>query len=296
MAIKSFPDECYLCGGTEMEHLPYKMRYKTKSRPWKCLGCGLVFLHPMMTPDEEARYYETGYARIYVEEKGTTLTELSKVRRKDAEMYYDWIDGAMSPGANCLEVGCASGYFLELLRSKRYRVAGVEPHVELSAMCKQNGMHMMRSIDDAGSRTFDYIFAFFLLEHLADPIRFLRRASEVCVHKGKIFIVVPNVQDALLSAYDIPAFRDFYFTPAHQFYYSLATLSNLLMKAGLPQHLIHPKQRYDLSNHMHWMMHGKPGGTGKYVDVTGTHANELYQECLMDKFLCDTLLAVVEVP
>ena len=108
-------------------------------------------------------------------------------------------------------------------------------------------------------------------------------------------IVVPNVDDVLLSTYDIPKFNNFYFTPAHQFYYSKDTLGRLFTKAGLPKYEILPKQRYDLSNHMHWMMAGRPGGMGKYDDIFGDRLKRAYADDLVARFLCDTLFAVVTV-
>ena len=248
-----------------------------------------------MSPEEESHFYQAEYAKIYSAEKGTDISHLSYARMADAEMYFNWVEKSVLPGRMCMEAGCASGYFLELMRDKGYYVSGIEPHTELRNMCERSGIRMFPSIESCGTESCDYLFMFFLLEHLGDPVKFLGHAKRVCRTGGKIFIVVPNVDDVLLSTYDMQSFRDFYFTPAHQFYYSRGTLSLLLRKSFLPCHYILPKQRYDLSNHMHWMMAGKPGGMGKYIHETGSFTSQCYQENLCDRFLCDTLLAIVEV-
>ena len=54
-----------------------------------------------------------------------------------------------------------------------------------------------------------------------------------------------------------------------------------------------PEQRYDISNHMTWMLDGKPGGLGRYKDIFGEELDRLYKERLKKNWLCDTLVAVV---
>ncbi|MDD1659595.1 MAG: class I SAM-dependent methyltransferase [Methanomicrobiales archaeon] len=248
-----------------------------------------------MTPEEERRFYEQEYGEIYSSEKGTTPEQLFQSRLPDARMYRSWVAGTVGREDSCLEVGCASGYFLVTIREDVGSVAGVETHRLLRESCESRGIPVHETLQEIGEGTFSRIFAFFVLEHLGDPLAFLTEAKRILVPGGKIFIVVPNVEDALLSLYDIPAFRSFYFTPAHQFYYSRMTLGSLFEKAGLPQHEILPKQRYDLSNHIHWMTAGKPGGVGKYNHVFTPELLERYAGVLEDHFLCDTLCAWVTV-
>ena len=289
------PGRCYLCGGGSFDSVATKLRYEKDQAGYRCRDCSCVFLHPPMSPEEERRFYEEEYGIIYSEEKNTTPKDLFEARQEDARMYLDWVGEGIGAADACLEVGCASGYFLALLRDRVASVAGVETHVELRKYCEEIGIPMLPSLEARPEGSVDRLFAFFVLEHLGDPLAFLAAAKRACRPGGTIFLVVPNVEDALLSTYDIPAFRDFYFTPAHQFYYSRDTLERLLRRAGLPRCEIVPKQRYDLSNHMHWMMAGRPGGMGKYGHVFGPALLEAYGEDLRARFLCDTLFAVVTV-
>src|SRR5207244_3180995 len=112
------------------------------------------------------------------------------------------------------------------------------------------------------------------------PLAFLAAVVRICRPGARLFIVVPNVDDALLSVYKLPRFRDFYFTPAHQFYYSPATLGRLFVKASLGRHRILQKQRYDLSNHMQWMMDGRPGGMGRFDALFGEGLRREYASTL----------------
>ena len=288
------PGACYLCGGREHAIVSDRLRYGSTRKVWRCSSCGLVFLHPGMTPAEEREFYEREYGEIFSAEKGTTPAQLFEARLPDARMYRDWVTEDLGPGDRCLEIGCASGYFLATIRDRVASVAGIETHQLLREFCTGSGIPVFGSIDEVGEEAFTRVFLFFLLEHVGDPAAFLRGLRRVLAPGGKIFIVVPNVDDALLSLYNIPAFRSFYYTPAHQFYYSPPTLGALFRMAGFPRFTIGPKQRYDLSNHIWWMTAGRPGGTGKFNHVFTPDLNREYAAALEDRFLCDTLFARIE--
>jgi SAM-dependent methyltransferase len=284
---------CYLCGQPEFTLITDRLRYEQPRAVYRCNHCGLVFLHPTMTPEAERAFYEKEYGEIFSKEKGTTPERLFQARSPDARMYQDWVSPYLDREDDCLEIGCASGYFLSVIREQVRSVQGIEPHRVLHQFCQEIGIPMIPELAVCEDGQFTKVFMFFLLEHLGDPIRFLAEVRRVIRKGGRLIIVVPNVDDALLSLYEIPAFRAFYYTPAHQFYYSKKTLSNLLDKSGFFRHEVLPKQRYDLSNHMHWMQYGKPGGMGRYNAIFSDGLVREYAQSLTDHLLCDTLMAVV---
>lgn len=285
---------CYLCGHEKHELVSAKIRYEQPRKAFKCSNCGLVFLHPQMTEEEERIFYEQEYGVIYSEEKGTSPKDLFNARLSDARAYYELVKDYINENNDCLEVGCASGYFLATIRDKVKSVTGFETHTELKRYCKDIGINMVDSLEDCRDGQFDRIFMFFLLEHLGDPIGYLNKLNRVLKKDGYIAIEIPNVDDALLTLYDIPKFVEFYFTPAHQFYYSKKTLTDLLRKAGFSEFDVKPEQRYDLSNHMHWMLTGKPGGMGLYNHIFGQDLLKAYAETLKRHWISDTLVAFVK--
>lgn len=284
---------CYLCHNDTFDLVTEKLRYDVPKKAYKCKKCGLVFLYPGMTPEEERIFYEQEYGEIYSNEKGTTPDKLFQSRLPDARLYLEWVKQYLAPTHDCLELGCASGYFLATIRNEVASVSGIETHKLLNEYCRNIGIHTFESLDECGDSRFDRVFMFFLLEHIGDPVHYLHQVNRVMKPGGKLFIVVPNVNDALMALYDIPAFKPFYFTPAHQFYYSKETLTKMLEKAGMSDITVFPRQRYDLSNHMNWMMNGKPGGAGRYNSVFSQGLLNEYAKNLEDHFLCDTLFAVI---
>lgn len=287
---------CYLCGGTDVQVVADKFRYETPAKGYRCAGCGLVFMYPRMTPEEERRFYELEYGIIYSKEKSTTPADLFRSRQAEAKQFLDWTGPYIRPDDAALEIGCASGYFLALVRDRVASVAGVETHTELRQYAQQElGMRVWADLRECPDASADAVFVFFVLEHIGDPRAFLAAIRRVCRPGARIFFVVPNVDDALLSVYKLPKFRDFYFTPAHQFYYSPQTLAELFRQAGFPRFEILQKQRYDLSNHMVWMIDGRPGGMGRFNDVFSPALLDAYRESLERRNVADGLLAVVHV-
>lgn len=289
--------KCYLCAATGgFEIVAEKLRYPTASKAYRCGSCELVFLHPFMSPQEERRYYEEEYGQIFSEEKGTTPEQLFRARLDEASDYLDWVREFLGPEDDCLEIGCASGYFLATIAHRVRSVAGVETHNLLREYCAGRGVRAFGRIEDCPANSFDRVLAFFVLEHLADPLGFCAKIERVTRPGGRLLFVVPNLDDALYSLYRIPAFIDFYFTPAHQFYYSRKTLTAMLERAGLEAIEIRPVQRYDLSNHIHWMLEGRPGGMGRFASHFSGPLEAAYAQVLEDGFLCSTLLGIASTP
>jgi SAM-dependent methyltransferase len=91
----------------------------------------------------------------------------------------------------------------------------------------------------------------FVLEHIAEPEKTLLDLKRFLKPNGKIIILVPNVQDALLKFYDIPKFGEFYFCIEHLFYYSPKTLGQLLKRCRLTGEA-EAIQEYPVTNHLNW--------------------------------------------
>jgi SAM-dependent methyltransferase len=286
---------CYLCGGADVEIVADKFRYDTPKTGYRCRGCGLIFIHPRMSPDEERKFYELEYGIIYSKEKSTTPADLFKARQSEACQFLRWTESQIRTADAALEIGCASGYFLNLIRDRVASVAGVETHTELREYAQQLGIEVWDDLARCPPASVDLVFVFFVLEHVGDPLTFLAGIRRVCRPGARVMFVVPNVDDALLSVYNVQRFRDFYFTPAHQFYYSPDTMARLFRKAGFTRFDIFQKQRYDLSNHMQWMIDGRPGGMGRFDGIFSERLLDEYRQTLETHNVADALFAVVHV-
>ena len=77
----------------------------------------------------------------------------------------------------------------------------------------------------------------------------------------------------------------------HHYYYNPASVSYVLDKLGLKYEIL-PEQRYDLSNHITWMMDSLPGGQGRF-SIFSQETIATYKKDLMDNWQCDTMIVKI---
>jgi hypothetical protein len=99
-----------------------------------------------------------------------------------------------------------------------------------------------------------------VLEHIDDPIEFLISIHKYLKPEGFLVVEVPNIQDALISLYNIKEYSDFWFREPHVFYYSPKTLSLVLEKCGFVGET-KTIQNFNLMNHINWIRNKKPQET-----------------------------------
>lgn len=75
------------------------------------------------------------------------------------------------------------------------------------------------------------------------------------------------------------------------FLFNSRTLSGLIRQAGLKLLWLQQVQRYPLSNHLHWLAKGKPGGHQIWAFIDSNPLNQAYADRLAALGHCDTLMA-----
>jgi 2-polyprenyl-3-methyl-5-hydroxy-6-metoxy-1,4-benzoquinol methylase len=138
------------------------------------------------------------------------------------------------------------------------------------------------------------ITAFHVIEHLSDPIAMLKTLAVKLSKNGRLVVEVPSSEDALLTLYDSSAFQHFTYWSQHLFLFNSETLRRLAKQAGMSIVSIKQYQRYPLSNHLHWLSHGNPGGHKKWAFLDNPELNTAYANALGSVNMCDTLIAWLE--
>jgi SAM-dependent methyltransferase len=301
----ALPEKCPLCwAGREKQKVvtPHVYGDKEHTRAfYHCLGCDVRYQYPALTPEEETRFYAAEFEGFMAGRSGISggwqgaeshirANEATRIRRMQ------YLTPHISQGASVLEVGCSSGFMLFPLKEDGHECIGIEPSGVFSAYVKNRGIVVYSSLEDLvkneSGRKFDIIQHFFVLEHITTPQTFLESQLGLLKTGGKIILEVPNAADPLYSVYDIPAFERFYWSIAHPWYFSEASLRFLLDRVGQSYEILFD-QRYDLSNHMIWARDGRPGGMGRFTELLGSELEELYKQELIKNRRCDTLIAII---
>ncbi len=131
------------------------------------------------------------------------LTDLYEAKaaaysRFNTGLIADHAERLLPPGGSVLDLGCASGGLLEILRPQAAHLAGLELSASGAQAAAQVGDHVVQaSLDDpdlpfeAGS--YDLVVLADVLEHLVDPAATLERAVGWCRPAGWVLASTPNI-------------------------------------------------------------------------------------------------------
>src|ERR1044071_5573803 len=255
---------CRLCGSNEYVLVSNQVSKAPESAVYRCKACDLVYLFPIMTEEEETGFYQAEFEK-YMEGRSGPGWKSPEAQfltyQPEGERRLKLVRTHVKPGDELLEIGSSTGFFLDDMRNLVKSVTGVEPSPPYRDYANHRGIETHPSLESLGKKTFDIIFLYYVIEHLRDPIQYLTQLRNRLKKGGRVIAEVPNVNDVLLYPYTIPSFGPFYWQKAHYHYFSTKTFNDVLTRAGYNLEM-KPVQRYDLSNHLVWMMKGQPGGMG----------------------------------
>lgn len=297
------PVRCRLCGVSDGQRVRGEHVFggTPEHRFWECEPCGAIYLLPVPSEADEATFYAKEFERFMASRSGGdrdwtaaerhVATNQDQVRRR-----WRVLEPFLGCGRSVLEVGCSTGFMLDAFRDVGMRCTGVEPSGAFLEFLGQRGhdayvdVSTLRSA--APGRRWDLITHFFVFEHVRDPWAFIGEQLELLADDGAIVFEVPCALDALTSLYRIPAFERFYWSIAHHFYYVPRSLRFVVERLPVTCEII-PEQRYDLSNHLTWLMEGRPGGQGRFLGQISAATHDAYRSDLVDSGYFDSMFVVL---
>lgn len=283
--------ECVLCRRTDSAVVQAGARYAPQVEVRRCANCGLVFSWPRPAEEELHGYYGKFYRQEYTD---PTVSERYRADVDEARVRAHRLLSLFEPNMRLLELGCGSGAFLGAVRPYVGEVLGVEPDAVSRAWIEQQlGLAVRERLTDvlSSGKVFELVVLFHVLEHVPEPIRFLQTLRQLLGTNSRLVLEVPNVDDALVTVYQITDYVRFYYQKAHLYYYSIDTLRRMLKEAGFDA-TVKGIQRYDLSNHIRWMLTGQPGGQGYYDGLRSLSLQAAYADALIRAGHSDTLWAI----
>jgi SAM-dependent methyltransferase len=140
---------------------------------------------------EYARMYESDYFEGD-EQYGAHV----EAKIPDFRAQYDLLERFPRPGNRLLEVGCATGQFLQEGVRRGWQATGIEVSRWAASRCRQvlGPVVIVGRFEDLAipPNAFDVMVMTHVLEHLESPRRALRRAWSVLVDGGLLLVEVPN--------------------------------------------------------------------------------------------------------
>jgi 2-polyprenyl-3-methyl-5-hydroxy-6-metoxy-1,4-benzoquinol methylase len=209
---KSGAVPCNYCGG-----LIFKPALECEGFNFvRCKKCGLVQRNPQPVKEEIIARYSKIFGDDYLSyelENEAAFLKLQQLALRDAG--FDKTEKAAflrarsvaraESAGNCesagsapsvLDAGCATGALLAFLRSRGWRVTGVEISPCAVYAQKERGLDV-RDIpleeNNFQNESFDAVLASHLVEHLNDPRSFFTQARRILKKDGYMFITTPNI-------------------------------------------------------------------------------------------------------
>jgi len=241
--------KCYLCGSEEIIIKPWQPpdKYKnligiTAGDIWtQCKRCGL-YQHITLLDDEDLKQIYLKYRDL--EMRGTTVKEeFDKVKALDRKGVSEnnkrtnqlLADGVLSEPKHLLDIGSGFGIFPHGLKHYMKSVSCIEPNPDSAKFINELGMDCFNGFYEPGIfRRKDIVTLVHVLEHMRDPIEFLKNIREADIKDGGVLYV--EVPDACEFDY-LPADHD-EFNSTHMYMFDMSTLIRVLQKGGFKPWLV----------------------------------------------------------
>ena len=227
-----------------------------------CSACNFFHVWPLPEPaDLEAAYSEDYYAQ----EKPNFIASAEKDASWAALGYQDRLailEAVLPPHLShwgqrkLLDIGCGPGYFLKTAKDGGWHTHGIEPSRQAAAHAKSLGLDITEAFfSEETARSlplFDAVTLTNVLEHVPNPVDFIRAIDSCLVPGGIVCTTVPNDYSPLqLTARDSLGLRPWWLAPPHHLnYFNFSSLEDLLSAHGFI-----PRARYT-SYPMEWFLLG----------------------------------------
>jgi SAM-dependent methyltransferase len=135
-----------------------------------------------------------------------------------------------------LDIGCAAGYFLSVMKDEGWQVTGLEPSDAIRRQAAEligaeNVLGGLLGEVDLEPGSFDLITLWDVLEHIPDPVAALAEARKLLAPGGKLLIETQNV-DSRAARLLGPRWQHYKHTE-HIYHFNPDTLNEVLARAGL---------------------------------------------------------------
>jgi SAM-dependent methyltransferase len=222
-------DHCPICGAHSPEAvLSQPDGYLPQLHLQRCRECHIVYLDPRLTLDSIIKVEDE--SEVYTFDQSVAEQWISDVFTTWVAQFEGYIQG---PGRRLLDIGCNRGFLMESARRRGWQVTGVEISPESAKRARHEyGLTVYADMSEiAADARFDLITAWHVLEHMLDPVAFLRQASDRLQPNGVLALQVPcfdyleefRARDQLGSV----------LCAVHNFYFTEDNLQSVLGRVGL---------------------------------------------------------------
>ncbi len=227
---------CIICGSTDYQILlthhsdPLVQKLgpnQHQIRMLICKNCGLVFQNPQPDSKTLADIYSYAFRAKSPSEK------YFRIIYPDAKEKIQWLKNYLPSTKRCkvLDIGSAAGILLNMFKKNQWDTFGIEPSLSFAEYSRSKYELKVKTglFQEAifPGINFDLVVISHVLEHISDPINFLKAVAKKIKEDGYLFVEVPDIRRP-----KIKVLYSSFFAATHLFLFSPNTLAMVLAKAG----------------------------------------------------------------
>jgi len=289
--------QCILCKHKKFQIISKKVRDSSKHKVIQCKNCKHFQLTPIPSQKEDEIFYDKNLQEKNIKYFGG-INEHRNKSKEDTIRRVNFLKKFIKKKDKILEIGSGHGFFLESMTDLGYNITGIEISKEKRKISKKITKAKILDInllnDDYKIQSYDVIVMFHVLEHIVEPLQFLKKLKTILTKKGILIIEVPNVDDFQLDTNEM--YKEFFWQRAHIHYFNRKRLEMLLKKVKLDVKIF-GVQRYSLENMINWNITNKP-----QLNLPSFSPNlkyewleKFYKNKLEKSFTCDTIIALAKI-
>lgn len=233
-----YSEVCPLCVSEKGFIVAEKDRYGLPLTTLICDKCGLVRTYNQLSEGSVGDFYASFYRKLYegdgylddnkIEERFNSLGKYSS----DLHLYLTKVLNLQSD-SNVIEVGVGGGWNLYPFFLAGFNTYGCDFDVEYLEYGRRKGLNLIEGgvpeLVRMGIKG-DYVILNQVLEHVHDPISFLKEMRNIVKDEGYLYVTVPGFKGLLYGYGDGNFFSCL--QNAHLYFFELYTLREVCKAAG----------------------------------------------------------------
>ena len=218
---------CPLCDSRSVSYFREKNGFKL----YKCNSCKLLFLYPL---PKSIEVYDKSYFSGAEKGFGYVDYEVDKEPMRPVFLrYLDILSNIGKSNGKLLDIGAATGFFIQLAKARGFDVTGVELSDFAAEIGRKKGLNIITGdllVQSFPEKHFDVITMFDVLEHVPRPKELIKEVSRILKDGGLVVINTPDAESLWAKALG-PRWQ-LIMPPEHINYFSPKNLGNYLTKNG----------------------------------------------------------------
>ena len=224
--------KCIICDGNSFDLVSESDRFGLRFNKCLCKQCGLLQTNPMPSKKFFNSFYSDTYRELYHGQRANHINKLLLHQLERGREIMKYMDHHFDlENFNIFEIGCSYGGVLQAFEDVGLNVAGCDLDQAAIAFASERFENVyVAELPKSKLPTKTIYILSHVLEHIPNPISFLRTLNNLMNKDDLLYVEVPGLLHLLEGAYRGDLLN--YFHIGHVAEYNKTTLENVLRLSG----------------------------------------------------------------